>query len=518
MTYDGVCWELGMSARPIEETECGSSLCEGRNHHVPTPTTQDHIERESTSTETLNYETNKSVSLDRWAKQWPTPKAMDADRTSVMTQTRYNNRTGRKNLKSEVGNSLMWPTPGAQESQPTQEMIDEIKENQDKTHERLYLPGRKHHTQRTLSRAVQTWPTPTSSVGSGSRNTPGSKAHPGLSLDDAVRGDGGTGRGPRKPVIGTPTSMDSRGKGSKRSEAFRRDTAPTPAEFVEQFPTPTAGGGGGTSRSGDRQDETPSLQGMARKGTWPTPTARDRHTDKKLTRGANAVPGGTPLILAVQQKAAKDAELYPTPTSSMMTKGDMEQAKYSSSDPRRPSYEEANQMFPTPTSQDHKGRGAGSYDRHKGLDNHMKLFPTPNASDGNQGGTTQGNRKSPNLSITVHQQWPTPNARDHKDTGENTDYEKVAAKSKLAGAVQVWPTPAAHEGRLGYQDRTRGKKGSQKSLTTEIIDSEGGRQATTGQLNPTWVEWLMGWPLGWTDLKPLETDRFHWWLHKHGLF
>jgi len=32
---------------------------------------------------------------------------------------------------------------------------------------------------------------------------------------------------------------------------------------------------------------------------------------------------------------------------------------------------------------------------------------------------------------------------------------------------------------------------------------------TSGQLNPTWVEWLMGWPLGWTDLKPLEMDKSH---------
>jgi hypothetical protein len=32
---------------------------------------------------------------------------------------------------------------------------------------------------------------------------------------------------------------------------------------------------------------------------------------------------------------------------------------------------------------------------------------------------------------------------------------------------------------------------------------------TSGQLNPMWVEWLMGWPLGWTDLKPLETDKSH---------
>jgi hypothetical protein len=26
-----------------------------------------------------------------------------------------------------------------------------------------------------------------------------------------------------------------------------------------------------------------------------------------------------------------------------------------------------------------------------------------------------------------------------------------------------------------------------------------------GQLNPTWVEWLMGYPLGWTDLNASET-------------
>ena len=26
-----------------------------------------------------------------------------------------------------------------------------------------------------------------------------------------------------------------------------------------------------------------------------------------------------------------------------------------------------------------------------------------------------------------------------------------------------------------------------------------------GSLNPEWVEWLMGYPKGWTDLKPSET-------------
>lgn len=75
----------------------------------------------------------------------------------------------------------------------------------------------------------------------------------------------------------------------------------------------------------------------------------------------------------------------------------------------------------------------------------------------------------------------------------------------LAVAVRLWPTPAATEGRLGYQRRPVELKGTQQSLSTAVIDSEGGRTATSGQLNPTWVEWLMGFPLGWTDLKDSET-------------
>jgi hypothetical protein len=53
--------------------------------------------------------------------------------------------------------------------------------------------------------------------------------------------------------------------------------------------------------------------------------------------------------------------------------------------------------------------------------------------------------------------FPTPTARDWRDAGPNVNYEKVKKKGRLAG----------HSG---------------------------------GSLNPTWVEWLMGYPKGWTDL------------------
>jgi site-specific DNA-cytosine methylase len=46
----------------------------------------------------------------------------------------------------------------------------------------------------------------------------------------------------------------------------------------------------------------------------------------------------------------------------------------------------------------------------------------------------------------------------------------------------------------------------------------GSQTQQKAQLNPSWVEWLMGWPIGWTDLKPLETDKFHSVQLWHSLF
>lgn len=49
-----------------------------------------------------------------------------------------------------------------------------------------------------------------------------------------------------------------------------------------------------------------------------------------------------------------------------------------------------------------------------------------------------------------------------------------------------------HGGRFSQR---RIKMGKQIGLSTAVKEKR-----TTGTLNPTWVEWLMGFPLGWTDL------------------
>ena len=66
-----------------------------------------------------------------------------------------------------------------------------------------------------------------------------------------------------------------------------------------------------------------------------------------------------------------------------------------------------------------------------------------------------------------------------------------------------WPTPNA-------RDATRDISPKRDRLPDAV-----GSNANTGRLNPTWVEWLMGWPMGWTGLKPLAMDRFQRWLRLH---
>ena len=75
------------------------------------------------------------------------------------------------------------------------------------------------------------------------------------------------------------------------------------------------------------------------------------------------------------------------------------------------------------------------------------------------------------------------------------------------------PTPGANEDSYRLQGDSQQSNSLGALARKEALDSD---PNSGGQLNPTWVEWLMGWPLGWTDLKPLETDKFQAWLHSHG--
>lgn len=70
-------------------------------------------------------------------------------------------------------------------------------------------------------------------------------------------------------------------------------------------------------------------------------------------------------------------------------------------------------------------------------------------------------------------------------------------------AARMLPTPMANDA------KNNGGPGQQARKSPQLGAVVG------GALNPPWVEWLMGWPVGWTDLKPLETDKFRSWLQLH---
>ena len=173
---------------------------------------------------------------------------------------------------------------------------------------------------------------------------------------------------------------------------------------------------------------------------------------------------------------------------------------------------ETHRKWPTPSVSDTEG-GQQS-DRVEQTQSGAYILRKKNKPD-----STFGAKLSDAVLFEEKKMWPTPRA--NSAMASTISPESAWAENRFPNLETVvgrtmWPTPAAHEGRLGYQRRDTGKKGTQKSLSTEVIDNAGGRNAVTGQLNPTWVEWLMGWPLGWTDLKPLETDKYRQWLQLHG--
>ena len=141
-----------------------------------------------------------------------------------------------------------------------------------------------------------------------------------------------------------------------------------------------------------------------------------------------------------------------------------------------------------------------------------------------------GRRKiSSNLRDQVHQitqMWPTPVAKESNgsqafkltDAVEATMGKSMPVMQKNVEKwkeFQMWPTPVCQDSRHATTRHLDPNNQYWKSNLGEVVMSTE-QTGIPGRLNPTWVEWLMGWPLGWTDLKPLEMDKFQEWQQQHG--
>jgi hypothetical protein len=121
-----------------------------------------------------------------------------------------------------------------------------------------------------------------------------------------------------------------------------------------------------------------------------------------------------------------------------------------------------------------------------------QMFPTPNAWDGKRGPRSEEHLRTKKAQVTLvtavaqleRENFPTPCATDYKGAGQSGQLRD----------------------RLDYAAERGATKN--KTFMAPVVNG--------GQLNPTWVEWLMGWTLGWTDLKPLVMDKSRSVPQQHG--
>ncbi len=135
------------------------------------------------------------------------------------------------------------------------------------------------------------------------------------------------------------------------------------------------------------------------------------------------------------------------------------------------------------------------------------LWETPNASE------EIAERYTLKTSYKHHKEGR--QAQDSKQNGlrPHSPAKMLISEVLLHGGTatrRTWATPTQRDYR---------SPGTPERLARAQQESTRGQPLTEhvgGQLNPDWVEWLMGWHIGWTDLKPLAMDKYQSWLQQHG--
>lgn len=112
--------------------------------------------------------------------------------------------------------------------------------------------------------------------------------------------------------------------------------------------------------------------------------------------------------------------------------------------------------------------------------------------------------------------WPTPAASDTAErkpparphitkngTLRHLNPKGVQSQVRLSQAVKFWPTPSSRDfkGQNSLTSIERSLKSGKNGHLGQLPNAVLYRSGEAGALNPEWVEWLMGFPIGHTDLK-----------------
>jgi hypothetical protein len=212
------------------------------------------------------------------------------------------------------------------------------------------------------------------------------------------------------------------------------------------------------------------------------------------------------LTMSVRPTSGNGSGYWPTPNA----EGETGYMSGSNRDTWRPTLVGAVQISPDGpppliTADEYRGKGRKA-----------ALWPTPNVPNGGrtawhaeQEGNSfyhQGKKVQLGLEQAVRM-WPTPRSVEWK----NNPYQRKGPYQwdTLSGAVQHFPTPTANS----KDDWTTVEQQRLSGQQRKVMQARGeALPHGQGQLNPTWVCWLMGWPLDWEAAGPLNRWTFLAWL------
>ena len=143
-----------------------------------------------------------------------------------------------------------------------------------------------------------------------------------------------------------------------------------------------------------------------------------------------------------------------------------------------------------------------------------KLWPTPRANAAMTTGLATDSNRARNTGrleeAVGSMMWPTPTASDGRAKGTTGRAGRGQSGASLAGTARHWPTPTARDDDRRVRGRAAQGSGRREGTTlTDATCRTPGHQAqatcTHGgdcrwRLNPRFVEALMGFPAGWTDV------------------
>ena len=100
--------------------------------------------------------------------------------------------------------------------------------------------------------------------------------------------------------------------------------------------------------------------------------------------------------------------------------------------------------------------------------------------------------------------WPTATARDYKDgtakSCANTPVNGLLGRAIHATNAGLFPTPTTGAGLCGGTGNFQQLKALRECGMITEEERRSMSAGNGGSMNPDWVEWLMGYPVGWTEV------------------